>query len=1163
MSVTVNNPNMAAVGTGGTLSVSVSTKDGNGIAPGDTIIAYSLSNGTHAASVTIQDSVNSTTFTQDKEQQIGATGTYAQASRYVVVNAIPDGATITLTPFASATITGLCVTVIRYSLGTIAQAFVSQSNAASTSQPAPALGAAPVRGSFVMTFDAALNSGTLTPGGSFTADSAASAAGATLANAYLTADGTGTFASTWTDSSSNQSATMTVAYTAASVGTPYLIARASAAAGANTLVATVGSPVGAASVANDALYAAVFLGSTANAPTTITDSKSHTWVQKGQIPASNGMSVYFYESLNAATALVAADTITATFNNTLHSKGLYVFGCAGMNHTADLDPTSPDSNSGTGTAISLTNGTDELANNNELIIGMITSGYKSGAINWPSDWTPIGPSFQLTTGAPFMSVGAKVVYSTNPVTVGPTLTNSAVWAGLLMCLTPDPPTGAAASVQITDGSPLPAATEGVPYQYQFHATGGIPGYTWTESGPMPAGLTLSPGSGGGSGPIVHVGANGGPTGSPGQSLSDFDSAQSLIGGGLLTAIKLFYGADLPADWSAVASSSSASAGVSPQAVVNKYPKVAPIICWNGPSGTAPSSPATIAKFCSSIPPGQTIIFAWQQEPENSSSGISAAQYKSGMAAIADAIHALHRPELIVCHNAVWGGYMPTGAGTTGNYIPAPFDGAKGVVDYYAIDVYQHQAGGSFNGATTWPTQGLANHSGFQNWLSKVKPLADPLGIPLGINEYGVDDTGTIAARTARIQADWNYIKAHCGPSGDGAVSAQSLLVWLYWWHSMAGSNTHYKFTDSATETLWKSITQAASASGAPTSGGLLSGTPGPASAGTYASIAVTAHDSNGVTGNKTFSLTVNSPSSLAFDSTSPLPSGTLNAPYSYQFLAHGGKAPLTFALHAGSVLPAGLALTSAGVLSGSNPSVAGTGTFSVDVTDANLVTVTAAFSLTISGGLSISTQALTPGTVGVQYLFTLATAGGTAPFSWGLAPDSGPLAPGLAIDPDLGTIGGDPTIPGAYPLDLQVTDAGGATATKQLTLTIAQTTGGLPPLGRRRFGGSMGDWVFSFVGDAVDRAAGVTVTFYDALTGGHQVTDLTTILGAPITSVVTDASGEIPEFYGPDPANTATVSAVELYADANGGLGPRRRMLASDMLDALVTLYAAAQRLGA
>jgi hypothetical protein len=117
-----------------------------------------------------------------------------------------------------------------------------------------------------------------------------------------------------------------------------------------------------------------------------------------------------------------------------------------------------------------------------------------------------------------------------------------------------------------------------------------------------------------------------------------------------------------------------------------------------------------------------------------------------------------------------------------------------------------------------------------------------------------------------------------------------------------------------------------------------------------------------------------------------------------------------------------------------------------------------------------------------------------------------------------------------------------------MTLAVAPVTGGLPPIGRRRFGGTTADWTFQFVGDAIDRAAGVTVTFYNALTGGDQITDLTTAGGGPITSVVSDASGEIPEFFGP-------ANVVEMFADANGGLGPRRRVTAADLGDLTVVMY--------
>lgn len=117
-------------------------------------------------------------------------------------------------------------------------------------------------------------------------------------------------------------------------------------------------------------------------------------------------------------------------------------------------------------------------------------------------------------------------------------------------------------------------------------------------------------------------------------------------------------------------------------------------------------------------------------------------------------------------------------------------------------------------------------------------------------------------------------------------------------------------------------------------------------------------------------------------------------------------------------------------------------------------------------------------------------------------------------------------------------------------LAVAPASGGLPAVGRRRFGGDASSWAGQFVGDAWDRAPGVTVTFWNAISGGLQYTDLQTTGGVPIDHITTDAFGEFTEFYGPD-------SVLRLCADANGGLGPRRWITCTDLADMLATLYAA------
>src|SRR6266404_3025379 len=72
-------------------------------------------------------------------------------------------------------------------------------------------------------------------------------------------------------------------------------------------------------------------------------------------------------------------------------------------------------------------------------------------------------------------------------------------------------------------------------------------------------------------------------------------------------------------------------------------------------------------------------------------------------------------------------------------------------------------------------------------------------------------------------------------------------------------------------------------------------------------------------------------------STTSLPAGTAGQGYSAQLNGTGGTAPYTWSVASGA-LPAGLTLSSSGAISGV-PSVAGTSTFTVKLTDANQLTV--------------------------------------------------------------------------------------------------------------------------------------------------------------------------------------------------------------------------------
>jgi hypothetical protein len=188
--------------------------------------------------------------------------------------------------------------------------------------------------------------------------------------------------------------------------------------------------------------------------------------------------------------------------------------------------------------------------------------------------------------------------------------------------------------------------------------------------------------------------------------------------------------------------------------------------------------------------------------------------------------------------------------------------------------------------------------------------------------------------------------------------------------------------------------------------GLISGIP--TVFGTFP-FAVRATDSVGATAVASFSILI-SPDvePLRVISNGDLAQGSTGVTYSIQLFFTGGQPPRTWAMDTGS-LPPGLALGSTGLIGGV-PTLVGTFTFTVRLTDSTLTTVTSQpLRITIvPGPLQIPTSGdLTRGTVGLFYTFTLQKAGGLAPYTWALA--SGSLPAGLTLNAGSGVISGTPT----------------------------------------------------------------------------------------------------------------------------------------------------------
>jgi len=171
--------------------------------------------------------------------------------------------------------------------------------------------------------------------------------------------------------------------------------------------------------------------------------------------------------------------------------------------------------------------------------------------------------------------------------------------------------------------------------------------------------------------------------------------------------------------------------------------------------------------------------------------------------------------------------------------------------------------------------------------------------------------------------------------------------------------------------------------------------------------------------------------------TSSLPTAKLGVAYSKSLAATGGTAPYSWSLASGT-LPAGLSLSSAGVISGT-PTAQGTSNFTVRVTDSSnpAQSATKALSLSVVNPVKITTaSALPAASVGVAYSTTLAAKGGTPPYTWSVT--SGALPPGLSLSGS-GVISGKPTTKGTFNFTVKVTDTSSPvqSAKKALSLVVS------------------------------------------------------------------------------------------------------------------------------
>ena len=232
-----------------------------------------------------------------------------------------------------------------------------------------------------------------------------------------------------------------------------------------------------------------------------------------------------------------------------------------------------------------------------------------------------------------------------------------------------------------------------------------------------------------------------------------------------------------------------------------------------------------------------------------------------------------------------------------------------------------------------------------------------------------------------------------------------------------------------------------------TSNGEIGGTP--TAVGTF-NFTIKAADPYGDSATQAYTIVVSYPALKVTAAT--LPTGYVGSTYTQTTLAAtgGSGAGYSVALANGSLLPAGLSLSAAGVISG-KPTAQGTTSFNVTVTDSASNTGSGSFSITVNPAVSVTTGTTLPtGYVGTSYSQTLAATGGSGTgYSWAVA--SGSTLPGGLSLSAAGVLSGTPTTAGTPSFTVTVTDSAQNTASATFTITtkagVSITTGTTLPTG--------------------------------------------------------------------------------------------------------------------
>jgi hypothetical protein len=170
-----------------------------------------------------------------------------------------------------------------------------------------------------------------------------------------------------------------------------------------------------------------------------------------------------------------------------------------------------------------------------------------------------------------------------------------------------------------------------------------------------------------------------------------------------------------------------------------------------------------------------------------------------------------------------------------------------------------------------------------------------------------------------------------------------------------------------------------------------------------------------------------------------IPGATIGQPYSKQLSAQslaslnprtGSPATATWRVQSGS-LPAGIALSSSGLLSGT-PTTESSSTFVVRAEGGGGAFATATYTLTIRQPIGVNAR-VPKGEVGMPFTVTPAATGGSGRYTWSISKGALPTGVTLAND---GTISGTPRLAGSYAFTLTATDSELRSKSVDVTLVV-------------------------------------------------------------------------------------------------------------------------------